>query len=127
MSRISRTFQRNRSYQRHELNTLLSNRYEVPAKYGTWRLSCNLARRKIRQAEDTYRLRVVTIELPPLRAHKGDIAVLAEAILQMHAERLGRTARLNREAMTLIERCDWPGSVRELGIRRPGREPLEEE
>src|ERR1051326_1811497 len=28
-----------------------------------------------------YRLRVVTIELPPLRAHKGDIVVLADAFL----------------------------------------------
>ncbi|MFI5058791.1 MAG: sigma-54-dependent transcriptional regulator [Candidatus Acidiferrales bacterium] len=61
-----------------------------------------------------YRLRVVTIELPPLRAHKEDIAVLAEAFLRMHAERLGRTARLNREAMTALERYDWPGNVREL-------------
>src|SRR5258707_139956 len=38
-----------------------------------------------------YRLRVVTIELPPLRAHKQDIPVLAESFLQMHAARLGRT------------------------------------
>ena len=86
-----------------------------------------MAGRKIRQAEDTCRLRVVTIELPPLRAHKGDIAVLAEAFLQMHAERLGRTAWLNREAGTAIERYDWPGNVRELGIRRPGRGPVEDE
>ena len=35
-----------------------------------------------------YRLRVVTIELPPLRAHKEDIPVLAEAFLQMHTARL---------------------------------------
>jgi DNA-binding NtrC family response regulator len=61
-----------------------------------------------------YRLRVVTIELPPLRAHKEDITVLAEAFLRMHAERLGRTARLSREAMTALERYDWPGNVREL-------------
>jgi len=61
-----------------------------------------------------YRLRVVTIELPPLRAHKEDIAVLAEAFLRMHAEHLGRTARLSREAMTALERYDWPGNVREL-------------
>jgi DNA-binding NtrC family response regulator len=61
-----------------------------------------------------YRLRVVTIELPPLRAHKEDIAVLAEAFLRMHSERLGRTARLSREAMTALERYDWPGNVREL-------------
>jgi DNA-binding NtrC family response regulator len=61
-----------------------------------------------------YRLRVVTIELPPLRAHKQDIAVLTEAFLQMHGARLGRTARLNREATTAIEKYDWPGNVREL-------------
>jgi DNA-binding NtrC family response regulator len=61
-----------------------------------------------------YRLRVVTIDLPPLRAHKEDIMVLAEAFLRMHAERLGRTARLSREAMTALERYDWPGNVREL-------------
>ncbi len=61
-----------------------------------------------------YRLRVVTIELPPLRAHKEDIALLADSFLQMHAARLGRTARLKREALAVIERYDWPGNVREL-------------
>ena len=61
-----------------------------------------------------YRLRVVTVELPPLRAHRGDIPVLAEAFLQMHAARLGRTARLTREAAAAIECYDWPGNVREL-------------
>jgi DNA-binding NtrC family response regulator len=61
-----------------------------------------------------YRLRVVAIDLPPLRAHKEDISVLAEAFLQMHGSRLGRTARLSREAMAAIERYDWPGNVREL-------------
>jgi len=61
-----------------------------------------------------YRLRVVTVELPPLRAHKQDIPVLAESFLQMHAARLGRTARLTREAIAAIERYDWPGNVREL-------------
>src|SRR6476646_4952674 len=61
-----------------------------------------------------YRLRVVTIELPPLRAHKQDIPVLAESFLQMHGARLGRTARLKREAVAALERYDWPGNVREL-------------
>jgi two-component system, NtrC family, nitrogen regulation response regulator NtrX len=61
-----------------------------------------------------YRLRVVTVELPPLRVHKADIPVLAEALLQMHGTRLGRTARLKKEALAAIERYDWPGNVREL-------------
>lgn len=61
-----------------------------------------------------YRLRVVTIELPPLRAHKADLPALAEAFLQLHGARLGRTARLSREATAAIEKYDWPGNVREL-------------
>src|SRR5712692_3618013 len=61
-----------------------------------------------------YRLRVVTLELPPLRAHKEDIALLAETFLQMHGARLGRIARLKREALVAIEKYDWPGNVREL-------------
>jgi len=61
-----------------------------------------------------YRLRVVTIDLPPLRAHKEDIALMAESFLRMHGSRLGRTARLKREAMAAIEKYDWPGNVREL-------------
>src|SRR5437588_6548960 len=61
-----------------------------------------------------YRLRVVTIELPPLRAHKEDIALLAGSFLQLHGARLGRNARLKREAMAAIEKYAWPGNVREL-------------
>src|SRR5271155_1845965 len=39
-----------------------------------------------------YRLRVVTVDLAPLRSHKEDIPVLAEAFLQMHAAKLRRAS-----------------------------------
>jgi DNA-binding NtrC family response regulator len=61
-----------------------------------------------------YRLRVVTIELPPLRAHKEDIAILAEAFVRLHGARLGRTPRLGKEVLKALENYDWPGNVREL-------------
>jgi DNA-binding NtrC family response regulator len=61
-----------------------------------------------------YRLRVVTLELPSLRNHKEDIAALAEAFLQIHGVRLGRTIRLTKEALARLEHYDWPGNVREL-------------
>jgi DNA-binding NtrC family response regulator len=65
--------------------------------------------------EDLYfRLRVVSIDLPPLRAHKEDISLLAEAFLELHGARLGRKPRLGRETLEVLERCDWPGNVREL-------------
>src|SRR5262245_20411748 len=61
-----------------------------------------------------YRLRVVTIDLPPLRAHKQDIGVLADAVLRLHAARLGRSADLSKDALAALEAYDWPGNVREL-------------
>jgi DNA-binding NtrC family response regulator len=61
-----------------------------------------------------YRLRVVTIELPPLRTHKGDIPVLAEAFLRLHGGRLNRSVHLTKEALAAMERYDWPGNIREL-------------
>jgi transcriptional regulator with PAS, ATPase and Fis domain len=61
-----------------------------------------------------YRLRVVAIDLPPLRAHKDDIAILVQAFLQLHGARLGRNVRLTKEALATLERYDWPGNVREL-------------
>jgi DNA-binding NtrC family response regulator len=61
-----------------------------------------------------YRLRVVTVELPPLRAHKEDIAILAEVFVRLHGARLGRTPRLGKEAVKALENYDWPGNVREL-------------
>lgn len=61
-----------------------------------------------------YRLRVVSIELPALRSHKEDIALLAQAFLQLHGARLSRTALLSKEAAATLERYDWPGNIREL-------------
>jgi DNA-binding NtrC family response regulator len=61
-----------------------------------------------------YRLRVVTIEMPPLRAHKEDIAPLAESFLEQLGARHNRPARLQRDALAAIERYDWPGNIREL-------------
>jgi len=61
-----------------------------------------------------YRLRVVSIDLPPLRAHKEDIGLLSDVFLKMHGARLGRSAQLKKEALEALEAYDWPGNVREL-------------
>jgi DNA-binding NtrC family response regulator len=61
-----------------------------------------------------YRLRVVTIELPPLRTHKEDIPVLVESFLRLHGARLNRNVHLTKEALAAMERYDWPGNIREL-------------
>lgn len=66
-----------------------------------------------------YRLHVVTLEIPPLRAHKEDLPLLVEAFLAQLGARhrqLGqrRTTRVSLEAMEILRRYDWPGNVREL-------------
>jgi len=61
-----------------------------------------------------YRLRVVTLEIPSLREHKEDMALLVDSFLAQLGARHGRRAHVSREAMDLLRRYDWPGNVREL-------------
>ncbi len=66
--------------------------------------------------EDLYwRLRVVTIQMPPLRERKGDIPVLAEHFLKELATANGKPAKpLGEDALPALMGYDWPGNVREL-------------
>ncbi len=61
-----------------------------------------------------YRLRVVPIEIPPLRSRGEDVEPLVRSILARVAARHGRTLRLSPEALRDLLAHDWPGNVREL-------------
>jgi DNA-binding NtrC family response regulator len=62
-----------------------------------------------------YRLKVLQLELPPLRERTEDIPALAERFLSQIAERLGRPKRpLSEGALRRLTRHPWPGNVREL-------------
>jgi two-component system response regulator HydG len=62
-----------------------------------------------------YRLAVVNIELPPLRARGDDLRLLAEHYLAEYAARYGRPARvLHAETVAALRACSWPGNVRQL-------------
>jgi DNA-binding NtrC family response regulator len=62
-----------------------------------------------------YRLAVVPIELPPLRARREDIPGLVEHFLDVVcAENDRRVKKVAAGAMTLVMQHDWPGNVREL-------------
>jgi len=69
--------------------------------------------RKLRE-DLLYRLQVVPIEVPPLRARTGDARLLANHFL---AE-LNRTANMSKtfseDTLERIARHEWPGNVREL-------------
>jgi two-component system response regulator AtoC len=62
-----------------------------------------------------FRLNVVSIRMPPLRARKEDIVLLADAFLKEFARENGKPAmELTNEAMQWLLDYDWPGNVREL-------------
>jgi transcriptional regulator with GAF, ATPase, and Fis domain len=65
--------------------------------------------------EDLYfRLAVVTVELPPLRERKGDIAQLVRFLLEVVGKEMGRSTTVTPAALALLDRWRWPGNVREL-------------
>lgn len=62
-----------------------------------------------------YRLNVVQIDLPPLRARGNDILLLASRFVEEASERLGRQMRgISPEAADKLLVFDWPGNVRQL-------------
>lgn len=67
------------------------------------------------RADLFYRLRVVTIDIAPLRDRREDIPVLAAAFAREAAESHGLPDRpIARDALKRLMEYDWPGNVREL-------------
>jgi DNA-binding NtrC family response regulator len=61
-----------------------------------------------------YRLDVIRISLPPLRARRDDIAALVDHCWREATGRVGSRAVLSSATIAALARYDWPGNVREL-------------
>jgi two-component system response regulator PilR (NtrC family) len=62
-----------------------------------------------------YRISVIPIELPPLRARRSDIPDLVGHFLEKYSAAAGRNMmEISEDAMRYLEAYDWPGNVREL-------------
>jgi two-component system nitrogen regulation response regulator GlnG len=62
-----------------------------------------------------YRLKGVTVRVPPLRERAGDVAELAHYFLYRFDRELGLAVRaIAPEALELLQAYPWPGNVREL-------------
>lgn len=62
-----------------------------------------------------YRLKVVTIALPPLRERREDIPLLAHRFLNRYNRESGKTVTMiSEEATEMLCAYSWPGNVREL-------------
>ncbi len=62
-----------------------------------------------------YRLKVVTIKIPPLRERREDIRPLADRFIAAACEEHGRyIARVEPDYYARLEAFDWPGNIRQL-------------
>jgi PAS domain S-box-containing protein len=61
-----------------------------------------------------YRLSILTIEIPPLRARGDDVLLLLDQTLAAMSRRMGRQVLFAPEALSALRAYHWPGNVREL-------------
>jgi two-component system response regulator HydG len=67
------------------------------------------------RADLFYRLNVVNIELPPLRARGEDVILLANFFLQVYNQKNDKVINgFTKSAVEVLTRYSWPGNVREL-------------
>jgi DNA-binding NtrC family response regulator len=70
---------------------------------------------KIFREDLYYRIKVITINLPPLRARKEDFPDLIQYFITKHCAQLKREQiSVAPETLQLLQNYDWPGNVREL-------------
>ena len=90
---------------------------EVDARFisATNRELEEMIREKTFREDLFYRLRVVTIEMPPLRERPLDIAPLAQSFLMECSDRERKgICGISSAAMLVLQNYGWPGNVREL-------------
>jgi Nif-specific regulatory protein len=61
-----------------------------------------------------YRINVIRIELPPLRARREDVRLLASYFLSRENQRHGRNIIIEADGFSIMEAFSWPGNVRQL-------------
>ncbi len=62
-----------------------------------------------------YRLKVVTIDVPPLRERKDDIPLITDYHLNKFVDIHNKQIKgISKDAMKIIKAYDWPGNIREL-------------
>jgi DNA-binding NtrC family response regulator len=74
-----------------------------------------LVEKSLFRADLYYRLKVLSLELPPLRKRKDDIPLLAEYFIRLYSEEYRKKITcISPEALHIIKAYQWPGNIREL-------------
>src|SRR5262249_4739962 len=61
-----------------------------------------------------YRIKIVEIQLPPLRERADDIVALTHYYLDEYCKRYNKQLTISETLKTRLSRYNWPGNVREL-------------
>lgn len=61
-----------------------------------------------------YRLNVIPIQVPPLRARQEDLPELINFFLSVYSEKYNKPVELSAKSMLLLKQYKWPGNIREL-------------
>jgi len=61
-----------------------------------------------------YRLKVINIQIPPLRERKDDLPALIEFFINIYNKKSKKDCRISPEVTAMMLRYNWPGNVREL-------------
>jgi DNA-binding NtrC family response regulator len=62
-----------------------------------------------------FRLKILHLELPPLRERKGDVQLLAEHFVHLYSVQSGQPVKtLHPDTLAWFESYGWPGNIREL-------------
>ncbi|MBI3780031.1 MAG: sigma-54-dependent Fis family transcriptional regulator, partial [candidate division NC10 bacterium] len=97
------------------LGSLRSRQFDVMLVAATNQLLERAMQDRTFREDLYYRLKVLTVHLPPLRERGNDPVLLAEHFVQLHARRYNRgDKQLSEAAKIAIARYNWPGNVREL-------------
>ncbi|MCG9969841.1 sigma 54-interacting transcriptional regulator [Pelotomaculum terephthalicicum JT] len=63
-----------------------------------------------------YRLKVISLNIPPLSAHSEDIPNLVDYFIEIHSKANNKHIKgISKDAMHYLLSYDWPGNIRELG------------
>jgi transcriptional activator for dhaKLM operon len=66
------------------------------------------------RADFFYRLRAMTLTIPPLRERGDDVILLLAHLTEELARRQGRSVRVSPRAMAILQSYHWPGNIREF-------------
>src|SRR5439155_5892230 len=96
----------------HPLGTERGRRVDVRVIAATHRNLEQMVREGKFREDLFYRLNVISIRVPPLRARTDDIPLLVQHFVEKHGQ--GRRIKVSAEALARLRRYAWPGNVRQL-------------